>query len=66
MERFKAAGGIPLVKTNVPEFSFWTETDNLVTGRTNNPWNLERTPEWILWRRVSGDCGRHVAHRHWQ
>src|SRR5437868_1714804 len=39
--RFKAAGGIPLMKTNLPEFSFWTETDNLVTGRTNNPWNLE-------------------------
>jgi aspartyl-tRNA(Asn)/glutamyl-tRNA(Gln) amidotransferase subunit A len=34
VERFKAAGGIPLMKTNVPEFSFWTETDNLVTGRT--------------------------------
>ncbi len=42
--RFKAAGGIPLAKTNLPEFSAWTETDNLVTGRTNNPWNLERTP----------------------
>ncbi len=42
--RFKAAGGIPLAKTNIPEFSAWTETDNLVTGRTNNPWNLERTP----------------------
>ena len=42
--RFKAAGGIPLMKTNIPEFSAWTETDNLLTGRTNNPWNLERTP----------------------
>ena len=42
--RFKAAGGIPLMKTNLPEFSFWTESDNLVTGRTNNPWNLVRTP----------------------
>ena len=42
--RFKAAGGIPLLKSNLPEFSAWTETDNLVTGRTNNPWNLERTP----------------------
>ena len=42
--RFKAAGGIPLMKTNLPEFSAWTETDNLVTGRTNNPWNLDRTP----------------------
>jgi len=42
--RFKAAGGIALMKTNLPEFSAWTETDNLVTGRTNNPWNLDRTP----------------------
>jgi aspartyl-tRNA(Asn)/glutamyl-tRNA(Gln) amidotransferase subunit A len=42
--RFKAAGGIVLAKTNLPEFSAWTETDNLVTGRTNNPWNLDRTP----------------------
>jgi aspartyl-tRNA(Asn)/glutamyl-tRNA(Gln) amidotransferase subunit A len=32
--RFKAAGAIPLMKTNLPEFSFWTESDNLVTGRT--------------------------------
>lgn len=42
--RFKAAGGIPLMKTNLPEFSGWTESDNRVTGRSNNPWNLERTP----------------------
>jgi aspartyl-tRNA(Asn)/glutamyl-tRNA(Gln) amidotransferase subunit A len=42
--RFKEAGGIPLMKTNLPEFSAWTETDNRLTGRTNNPWNLERTP----------------------
>src|SRR5229473_237854 len=42
--RFKAAGGIPLAKTNLPEFSAWQETDNLVTGLSRNPWNLERTP----------------------
>ena len=42
--RFKAAGAIPLMKTNLPEFSAWTESDNRVTGRTNNPWNFERTP----------------------
>jgi Asp-tRNA(Asn)/Glu-tRNA(Gln) amidotransferase A subunit family amidase len=42
--RFKVAGAIPLAKSNLPEFSGWTETDNLVTGRTNNPWNLDRTP----------------------
>ena len=42
--RVRAAGGIMIGKTNLPEFSWWTETDNLVTGRTNNPWNLDRTP----------------------
>lgn len=42
--RFKSAGGILIAKTNLPEFSFATETDNLLTGRTNNPWDLDRTP----------------------
>lgn len=42
--RMKKAGGILLAKTNQPEFSFWIETDNLLSGRTLNPWNTERTP----------------------
>jgi aspartyl-tRNA(Asn)/glutamyl-tRNA(Gln) amidotransferase subunit A len=42
--RMKKAGGILLAKTNHPEFSFWIETDNLLSGRTRNPWNLDRTP----------------------
>lgn len=42
--RLKAAGGILLAKTNPPEFSYSMETDNLLTGRTNNPWNLDYTP----------------------
>ena len=42
--RMKKAGGILLAKTNLPEFSYATETDNLLSGRTNNPWNLDRTP----------------------
>jgi aspartyl-tRNA(Asn)/glutamyl-tRNA(Gln) amidotransferase subunit A len=42
--RMKKAGGILLAKTNLPEFSYWIESDNLVSGRSNNPWNLERTP----------------------
>ena len=39
--RLKAAGAILLAKTNLPEFSYWIESDNLLTGRTNNPWDLE-------------------------
>ena len=42
--RFKAAGAIVIGKTNVPEFSYWTETDNLVSGPSRNPWRLDRTP----------------------
>lgn len=42
--RMKNAGGILLAKTNLPEFSYATETDNLLSGRTNNPWSLDRTP----------------------
>jgi aspartyl-tRNA(Asn)/glutamyl-tRNA(Gln) amidotransferase subunit A len=42
--RIKAAGGILIAKTNAPEFAYSVETDNLLTGRTNNPWNLDYTP----------------------
>jgi len=42
--RLKSAGAILLAKTNLPEFSYSTESDNLLTGRSNNPWNLARTP----------------------
>ena len=41
--RFKAAGGIIVGKTSTPEFLMNYETDNAYIGRTNNPWNLERT-----------------------
>ncbi|WP_337269482.1 amidase [Oryzifoliimicrobium ureilyticus] len=44
VSRMKKAGGILLAKTNLPEFSYWIESDNLLTGRSNNPWDLERTP----------------------
>ena len=42
--RLKAAGAIVLGKTNLPEFSFAFESDNLVYGRCNNPYDLTRTP----------------------
>jgi amidase len=42
--RLRAAGAILLGKTNLPELSLAYETDNLVYGRTNNPYNLFRTP----------------------
>ena len=42
--RLRAAGAIILGKTNVPELAGALETDNLVYGRTNNPYDLARTP----------------------
>jgi len=42
--RMRAVGAIVLGKTNCPEFLSNYETDNFTTGRTNNPWDLDRTP----------------------
>jgi Asp-tRNA(Asn)/Glu-tRNA(Gln) amidotransferase A subunit family amidase len=41
--RLRAAGAIILGVTNVPELLMAWETDNLLCGRTNNPWDLTRT-----------------------
>jgi len=42
--RLRAAGAILLGKTNTPELTLAGETDNFVYGRTNNPYDLSRTP----------------------
>lgn len=44
VERLRQAGAVVLGKTNVPQFMLYLESDNPVYGRTNNPWNRERTP----------------------
>jgi Asp-tRNA(Asn)/Glu-tRNA(Gln) amidotransferase A subunit family amidase len=41
--RFLNAGAIVMGKTNAPEFLNMYETDNLITGRTNNPWDASKT-----------------------
>jgi len=41
---WRAAGAIILGKGNVPQTLAIPETDNALFGRTNNPWNLDRTP----------------------
>jgi Asp-tRNA(Asn)/Glu-tRNA(Gln) amidotransferase A subunit family amidase len=43
VQRLRAAGAIVLGVTNTPEILMAWETDNLLYGRTNNPWDLERT-----------------------
>jgi Asp-tRNA(Asn)/Glu-tRNA(Gln) amidotransferase A subunit family amidase len=41
--RLRLAGAVILGMTNVPELLMAWETDNLLYGRTNNPWDLART-----------------------
>jgi amidase len=41
--RMKAAGAIPVARTNLPEFGLRISTDNPLRGRTSNPWHPERT-----------------------
>lgn len=42
VKRVKAAGGIVLGKTNTPEFGHTGVTDNLLFGKTSNPWDISR------------------------
>lgn len=51
--RLKGAGAILLGKTNCPPWGGGSETDNEVYGRTNNPYDLERS--------VSGSSGGEAA-----
>ncbi len=41
--RLRAAGAVILGVTNTPELLMAWETDNLLYGRTNNPWDVART-----------------------
>ncbi len=42
--RLRAAGAVLLGKTNTPELTFSGETNNLIYGRSCNPFDLERSP----------------------
>jgi amidase len=44
VKRLRGAGGIALGNTNMPEFGASSESDNLIYGRTNNPYDLSRFP----------------------
>ena len=44
VQRLRSAGAIPIAKTNLPDLLFAFETDNLLFGRSNNPYDLSRTP----------------------
>ncbi len=44
VRRLKAAGAVLLGKTNVPPDLMDWQSDNPIYGRTNNPWDVGRTP----------------------
>lgn len=52
----KAAGAIIIGKTNLPALTYDLQTNNKLFGRTNNPWNTNRTPGGS-----SGGCAAAVA-----
>lgn len=56
VSRLKKEGAIIVGITNTPEFLSSYETDNSVYGRTNNPYDLKRTPGGS-----SGGCAALVA-----
>src|SRR5215469_8363228 len=53
VSRLRKAGAIVLGVTNTPELLMAWETDNLLYGKTNNPWDLLRT--------ASGSSGGEAA-----
>jgi amidase len=43
VERMRAAGAIPIGRTNMPDMGLRVHTDSSLYGRTKNPWDPERT-----------------------
>ena len=43
VSRLRGAGAIPLARTNLPDLLFAFESDNLIFGRTNNPYDATRS-----------------------
>jgi amidase len=44
VERVRAAGAIPIGRTNLPDFAIGWHTDSEMWGATVNPWDRPRTP----------------------
>lgn len=56
VENLRKAGAIPVAITNTPELCLCWESNNLITGCTNNPYNFSRTS--------GGSSGGEVSYIH--
>jgi amidase len=43
ISRLRGVGAVPIARTNLPDLLFAFESDNLIFGRTNNPYDTSRT-----------------------
>ena len=60
VERLRAAGAIPLGRTNLPDFGLRVHTDSALHGLTRNPWNPQRTPGGSSGGEAAADRRAHV------
>jgi amidase len=58
VSRLRAAGGIPICKTATPEYTWSAQTHSELHGRTNNPYDLERSPGGSS----GGEAALHAVH----
>ena len=66
VHRIRDAGGIILGKTNCSEFLASWESDNYITGRTSNPWNLDRTAGGSSGGEAAAIAAGLLRRRRWQ
>ena len=56
--RLRARGAIPLCKTSTPEYTWSAQTHSALHGRTNNPYDLSRSPGGSS----GGEAALHAVH----
>ncbi len=58
VSRLRAVGAIPLCKTATPEYTWSAQTHSALHGRTNNPYDLDRSPGGSS----GGEAALHAVH----